>query len=56
MVVGFLGFGFFSVGFADVNMHKLIHWSCRVSLVHARRQHCCSLAGWAADTTTSEMH
>lgn len=42
---GFLGFGF-SV---DVNTPKLIHWSCRVSLVPVGQQHCCSLAGCAAE-------
>lgn len=39
----------FSVGSADMNMPELIHWSCRVSLVPVGKQHCCSLAGWAAE-------
>lgn len=49
MVAVFLGLVCFSVGSGDVNTPKLIHWSCRVSLVPVGQQHCSSLAGYAAE-------
>lgn len=48
MVVGFWNLVCFPVGSAEMNMCKLIHWSCRVSLFPVGQQHFCCLAGWAA--------
>lgn len=56
MVGGFgIWFGFF-VGSAGMDMHKLIHWSCRVFLVPVGHSITALWLGGLQNTTSSEMH